>query len=117
METVKGRDRLIIFVMVDDILVEDLPPVMKTYVNTRTYIDARDINNQKDLDLFRKKLQYAMPQTPLRDVPQDEADPAEVNPNLPPNFNRLNRREEVQLPDAGEAREEEGVIAEQEAVL
>ena len=69
-ETVGGREKFIIFVMVDDTKVDDLPKVMKSFVKTRTYIDATDINNQKDLDLFRKKLQYSMPQTPLNNIPK-----------------------------------------------
>ena len=77
--------------MVDDIKHKDLPEVMKNYVKTRTYIDAVNIENKKDLDLFRKKLQYSMPQTPLNDVPKDEANPAERNENFPPLFNRFNR--------------------------
>ena len=114
--------------MVDDIQIDDLPKVMKAFVKTRTYIDARDINLQKDLDLFRKKLQYSMPQTPLKDVPKAEAadDPEERNPNVPPQFNRLNKykeynkrrnvRKEIQLPDIEEVREEAD-MEEQETVL
>ena len=94
-ETVKGRENLIIFVMVDDIQVDDLPNVMKAYAKTRTYIDATVINNQKDLDLFRKKLQYAMPQTPLRDIPPrvDGDGPEERNPNDLPMINIINERQ------------------------
>ena len=126
MEVVEGRENFIIFVMVDDIQVDDLPKVIKAFVKTRTYIDARDINNQKDLDLFRKKLQYSMPQTPLKDVPKVEADPEGRNPNFPPQFNRLNRyggynrrmnvREEIRLRDIGEGRKE-AAIEEEETVL
>ena len=90
-ELVKGRNKFIIFVMVDDMQVEDLTEVMQAFVKTRTYIDAVNIKNQKDLDLFRKKLQYAMPQTPLRDVPKAAPDPDVRNPNFPPQFNRLNQ--------------------------
>ena len=93
-ELVKGRTKFIIFVMVDDIKVEDLPDAMRKFVETRTYIDAVNIKNQKDLDLFRKKLQYSMPQTPLKDVPLTDADPEEKNPNFPPQFNRINKYRE-----------------------
>ena len=107
-ETVKGRDRLIIFVMVDDIKVDDLPQVMKNFVKTRTYIDASDIKNQKDLDLFKKKLQFAMPQTPLRDVPQARDNhPEERNPNDLPMFNRINER--MNQEQIGEVLEDEDV--------
>ena len=90
-ELVRGRNKFIIFVMVDDIQVEDLTEVMQAFVKTRTYIDAVNIKNQKDLDLFRKKLQYAMPQMPLKDVPKPADNPEVRNPNFPPQFNRLNQ--------------------------
>ena len=77
--------------MVDDIKFEDLPKVMESYAKTRTYIDVVNMKNQKDLDLFRKKLQFNMPQVPLKDVPKD-AEPQERNPNPPPVFRGHNRR-------------------------
>ena len=96
-ELVKGQNKLIIFVMVDDIQVEELPDVMQAFVKTRTYIDAVNLKNQKDLDLFRKKLQYSMPQTALKDVPKPHADAAVRNPNFPPQFNRLNNYREYNI--------------------
>ena len=113
METVKGRENLIIFVMVDDIQVDDLPKVMKAFVKTRTYIDATDINLQKDLDLFKKKLQYAMPQTPLRDIPPrvDGDGPEERNPNDLPMINRRNERQnQEQIEEVLEEGEIEAVL-------
>ena len=91
MEVVQGRDKYIILVMVNDIQVEDLPDSMRKYVKTKTYIDAVNIKNQKDLDIFRKKLEYSMPHTPLKDVPKDAADPDDRNPDFPALFNRINR--------------------------
>ena len=93
-ETVKGRDKLIIFVMVDDIKVDDLPKVMKNFIKIRTYIDATNIKNEKDLDLFKKKLHYSMSQIPLRDIPPaDDDGPEERNPNNLPMVNRINERQ------------------------
>ena len=109
-ETIKGRDKFIIFVMVDDIKVDDLPQVMKNFAKTRTYIDAVNINNQKDLDLFKKKLQYAMPQTPLRDVPKANGDdPEGRNPNDLPLFNIINGR--MNQEQIGEVLEDEDMEA------
>ena len=103
---VQGRDKFIILVMVEDIQVDDFPDAMRKYVKTRTYIDAVNIRNQKDLDLFRKKLQYSMPQMPLKDVPKDDANPAERNENFPPMFNRQNRyREYNRRVNEGQLRE------------
>ena len=90
-ELVQGRSKFIIFIMVDDIQLDDLPEEMKGYAKTRTYIDAVNLKNQKHLELFRKKLQYAMPQTSLRHVPKPAANQEGRNPNFPPLFNRINR--------------------------
>ena len=120
-ELVKGRTKFIIFIMVDDIQLDDLPEVMKIYTKTRTYIDAVNIKNEKDLDLFRKKLLYSMPQIPLRDVPKAAADSAGRNPNFPPLFNRINKYKEYnrRMGMNIEEVEEEGNVqeVEQEAVL
>ena len=48
--------------MVDDVNVGDLPDEMQKYVKTRTYIDM------KDMEMFRKKLLYAMPQKQSRNT-------------------------------------------------
>ena len=39
---------------------ENLPDEMQKYVKTRTYIEV------KNMELYRKKLLYAMPRVPLR---------------------------------------------------
>ena len=93
LEAVEGRHRFIIFIMVDDLKAEDLPDEMQKFVKSRTYIEAINIENKKDLELFRKKLRYSMPQTPLRDVPRDDADNAAKNSDFPPLYNRLNKYE------------------------
>ena len=93
LEAIEGRHRFIIFIMVDDLKAEDLPDEMQKFVKSRTYIEAINIENKKDLDLFRKQLQYSMPQTPLRDVPRDDADNVARHPDFPPLYNRLNKYE------------------------
>ena len=90
-QLVHGQTKFIIFFMVDDIQLDDLFEEMRSYATTRTYIDAVKMKNKKDLDLFRKKLLYSMPQTPLRDVPKAPPNQAGRNPNFPPLFNRINR--------------------------
>ena len=67
--------------MVDDVNVGDLPDEMQKYVKTRTYIDV------KDMEMFRKKLLYTMPQKPIKDLKTEPND--EYNPNVPPLFNRM----------------------------
>ena len=75
-ELVQGRENFIIFVMVDDIQIDDLPKVMKNFVKTRTYIEAIHLDKKKDLDQFRKKLHYSMPETPLKNIPRAVNNPA-----------------------------------------
>ena len=59
LEAVEGRHRFIILIMLEDIETEDLPDEMQKYVKTYTYIDATKLNNDKEVELFRKKLRYA----------------------------------------------------------
>ena len=80
--------------MVDDIQFEDLPDALRSFIKTRTYIDAINMNTQKDIDLFRNKLRYAMPEIPLKKIPKEEPNPEERNNAFPPLFNRLNRYRE-----------------------
>ena len=89
-EVVEGRHNFIIFVMVDDIQLEDLPDALRSFIKTRTYIDAINLNTQKDIDLFRNKLRYAMPKVPLKKIPKEEANPEDRNDAFHPLFNRLN---------------------------
>ena len=93
-EVVEGRYKFIIFIMVDDIQFEDLPDALRSFIKTRTYIDAINMNAQKDIDLFRNKLRYAMPEIPLKKIPREEANPEDRNNAFPPLFNRLNRYRE-----------------------
>ena len=67
--------------MVDDVNVGDLPDVMQKYVKTRTYIDV------KDIEMFRKKLLYSMPQKPIKHYDTEQND--DFNPDVPPLFNRM----------------------------
>ena len=81
LEAVEGHHRFIILIMVDDINIGDLPDDMQKYAKTRTYLEV------KDMELFRKKLLYTMPQTPIKDFDVDVND--EYNPDVPPLFNRM----------------------------
>ena len=72
--------------MLEDIKTEDLPEEIQKYVKTYTYIDATKLNNDKDLELFRKKLLYVMPKKPIREFIVERND--EYNDNVPPLFNR-----------------------------
>ena len=54
-QLVHGQTNFIIFIMVDNIQLDDLPKEMRSYATTRTYIDAVKMKNLKDLDLFGKE--------------------------------------------------------------
>ena len=75
--------------MLENIKTEDLPDEMQKYVKTHTYIDATKLNNNKEVDLFKKKLLYVMPKKPIREfnIERDE----DYNYNVPPLFNRMFR--------------------------
>ena len=87
LEAVEGRHRFIILIILDDINVGDLPDEMQIYVKTHTYIDAINLNTRKDMELFRRKLLYTMPQNPIGNYVVDMND--EYNPNVPALFNRM----------------------------
>ena len=67
LEAVEGRHRYIILIMRDRINVGDLPDEMQKYVKTRTYIDATNLEEMRDLELVQQKLLYSMPQTVIKD--------------------------------------------------
>ena len=89
LESVEGRYRFIILIMLDDIPVKDLPDEMQKYVKTYTYIDATKLNNDKDVELFRKKLLYVMPKKPIGEFNIERND--DYNYNVQPLFNRMFR--------------------------
>ena len=74
-------------IMVDDINVGKRPDEMQKYVKTRTYIEV------KDLELFREKLLYTMPQVPIKDFDIEVND--EYNPDVPLLFNRMFQYTEI----------------------
>ena len=79
--------------MLDEINVGDLPDEMQKYVKTHTYIDAINLNTRKDMEMFRRKLLYTMPQNPIGNY---VVEMNEYNPNVPRLFNRMftyNQRE------------------------
>ena len=87
LEAVEGRHRYIILIMKDKINVGDLPDDMQKYVKTRTYIDATNLEEMRDLELVQRKLLYSMPQTAIKDfnVEVRDENPADV----PPLFHRM----------------------------
>ena len=77
----EGRHTFIILIMVDDINTGDLPQEMRKYVKTHTYLEV------KDMEMFRKKLLYAMPHPPLKEFNIERGD--DYNPLVWPLFNRV----------------------------
>ena len=89
LEAVEGRHRFIILIMLEDIDVKDLPDEMQKYVKTYTYIDATKLHNDKDLELFRKKLLYVLPKKPIREFNIERNKEGDYNYDVPPLFNRM----------------------------
>ena len=73
--------------MLEDIKTEDLPDEMQKYVKTHTYIDATKLNDEKEAELFKKKLLYVMPKKPIREFNTERN--GNYNYNVPPLFNRM----------------------------
>ena len=65
----------------EDIKLKDLPVEMHKYIRTHTYI------NITDMELFRKKLLFTMPKTPLRDFCSSKD--LEGSNHFPPLYNRF----------------------------
>ena len=79
LETIEGRKDFIIFLMVDNLGLEDLPDEMHKFIRTRTYIEVYD------KELFRKQLLRAMPKTPLQKI---QVGVTQAN-NVPALYNRF----------------------------
>ena len=79
LEAVEGRRGFIILLMLDDLNMENLPDEMQKYVKTRTYIEV------KNMELYRKKLLYAMPRVPLRKCKEISG----TKPGIPALYNRF----------------------------
>ena len=85
MKTVEGHQRFIIFIMVEDINIGDLPRDMQHYAKTRTYLEV------KDIELFREKLLHMMPQNSIMEFSADIND--EKNPGMNRMLKRMSNRE------------------------
>ena len=75
--------------MLDDLKIDDLPDEMYKYVITRTYIEV------KDMDLFRKKLLYAMPKVSLKVLRPEKGQATNNVPALYNRFYTYNERDAV----------------------
>ena len=51
--------------MKDNVQPGELPDGMDKYIKTRTYIDATDLRSDDNMQLFKKKLLFTMPRTPI----------------------------------------------------
>ena len=87
LEAVQGSHRYIILIMKDKINVGDLPDEMQKYVKTRTYIDATNLEEMRDLEMVQRKLLYSMPQTTIKDFNVEVGGENAVD--VPPLFRRM----------------------------
>ena len=62
-QVVNGRKKFLIPVLLEDVEDSDIPDDLRLYLDTYTYLE---VNSNESL--ARKKLRYAMPKTPLRDL-------------------------------------------------
>ena len=84
-EALNGRNKFIILILIDDINTEELPDEMQVYIKAEQFIDARRMENQREIDLVRNKLLYAMPRVPIRRLQPEHFQ----RMRFPPLFHRL----------------------------
>ncbi len=68
-------------VLIEDLDIDSLPNELQTYLRTYTYIDARNYEN--DLNKIRKRIRFAMPGTPLREMSKMHNEAQEETGNEP----------------------------------
>ena len=77
----KNADRdFLIPIVVEDNLPKLLPREIYAHIKAKKYIDARKQDTPKDIDMFNKRLLFAMPKKPLKEFPRDN-EPEELNLN------------------------------------
>ena len=85
-EALQGRNKFIIMILVDNIEMNQLPEEMQVYVKAKQFIDARNIQTVKDIEKIRKRILFAMPRVPIRQLQTDRL----KEMNFMPLFHRLN---------------------------
>ena len=73
--------------MKDNVQPGELPDGMSKHIKTRTYIDVTDLGSNDDMQLFKKKLLFSMPRTPILKLKSDST--ALVGPDVRPLFHRM----------------------------
>ena len=64
----EGRNRFIILVLADDVEMNKLPEEMQACIKTRQFVDFRNIQTKRDIEQARKRLLFAMPRVPIRQL-------------------------------------------------
>ena len=62
-QVVSGRRNFLVPVLLEDVKDLEMPDDLRLYLETYTYLEVKDNDS-----LTRKKLRYAMPKTPLKDL-------------------------------------------------
>ena len=83
-EALQGRNKFIIMILVDNIEMNQLPEEMQVYVKAKQFIDARNIQTVKDIEKVRKRLLFAMPRVPIRQLQTDRPERDEFHAIIPP---------------------------------
>ena len=77
----KNADQdFLIPIVLEDNLPKILPREIYAHIKAKKYIDARKLDTPKDIDIFNKRLLFAMPKKPLKELPRDN-EPEELNLN------------------------------------
>ncbi len=68
----EGKTDFLVPILLEDLSKQSLPRDIQTYIKTYTYIDAR----KYDIETLRKKIRFAMPDKPLKNLKQMKENPA-----------------------------------------
>ena len=63
-QVVDGRLNHIIVVLLQQPILDNIPPELYNYLKTHTYINAQDF--PQNIDVIRRKIRFAMPKKPLK---------------------------------------------------
>ena len=79
-------------VLLEDVLPMNLPEVVQARLKAKLYIDARKLEKPDEIEMFQKRLLFAMPKVPLNKLPRVQNNGLRLKGNrfqLPPLYQRV----------------------------
>ena len=78
--------------LLEDVLPMNLPKVVQARLKAKLYIDARKLEKPEEIEMFQKRLLFAMPKVPLNKLPRVQNNGLRLKNNrfkLPPLYQRV----------------------------